>query len=53
MNGSIGILNVNNRMRILFGNEFGLNIYSKRGKGTLVKMKLPIQSKDNISNSKS
>jgi two-component system sensor histidine kinase YesM len=39
---SIGLSNVNSRIKLLFGNEFGLVIYSSEGYGTTVQMNLPV-----------
>lgn len=40
--GSIAIENVNNRIKILFGEEYGIYIYSKLNVGTDVEITLPI-----------
>lgn len=40
--GSIAIENVNNRIKILFGEEYGIYIYSKQNVGTDVEITLPI-----------
>ncbi|MGG1516076.1 sensor histidine kinase [Paenibacillus oryzisoli] len=39
---SIGLLNVHNRIRIHCGNEYGLRIVSKPGRGTIVRISMPI-----------
>ncbi|MGL4912493.1 MAG: sensor histidine kinase, partial [Romboutsia sp.] len=39
---SIGLMNINNRLKLKFGQEYGIKIKSKEGKGTTVKIKLPI-----------
>lgn len=39
---SIGILNVNARLKKLFGEEYGLRIESQKGEGTVVKLTVPI-----------
>lgn len=41
----IGILNVNKRIQLLFGSDYGLYFYSKKGGGTDVEMTLPIKMK--------
>jgi len=41
----IGILNVNKRIQLLFGSDYGLYFYSKKGSGTDVEMTLPIKMK--------
>lgn len=39
--GGIAIINVNNRIKLLFGEEYGIYIYSKQGVGTDVEITLP------------
>ncbi|MGI6008348.1 MAG: sensor histidine kinase [Ruminococcus sp.] len=38
----IALVNVNSRIKLLFGHEFGLYVYSTEGVGTDVKMTLPV-----------
>lgn len=38
---SYGVRNVQQRIRIFFGNEYGLTYYSKYGEGTTVHVKIP------------
>ncbi|MCM3718084.1 cache domain-containing sensor histidine kinase [Fictibacillus phosphorivorans] len=38
----IGIYNVNRRIRLLYGKRYGLRIFSEKGVGTLVVVRLPI-----------
>jgi len=38
-----GIYNVNKRVKLLYGETFGLKIYSKKGKGTKVTLLIPIK----------
>lgn len=38
----IGIANVHNRIRLLYGEEFGISIKSKAGEGTIVTVTLPL-----------
>ena len=40
--GGIAIINVNNRIKLLFGEEYGIYIYSTKGVGTDVEITLPI-----------
>lgn len=40
--GGIAIMNVNNRIKLLFGEEYGLTFYSKEGVGTDVVVALPL-----------
>ena len=40
--GGIALVNVNNRIHLLFGEEYGMHIYSIKGKGTDVEVTLPI-----------
>jgi two-component system, sensor histidine kinase YesM len=39
---NIGIINVHQRIRYLFGDDFGISIHSSEGAGTRVEMRLPI-----------
>jgi len=43
---SIGLKNVDSRMKLHYGERSGLRIYSKQGKGTLVLIVLPILEKE-------
>lgn len=43
--GGIAVVNVNNRLRLLFGEEYGIQIYSTQGLGTDVEITLPHISK--------
>jgi len=43
--GGIAIQNVNNRIKLLFGEEYGIHVYSQAGAGTDVEISLP-QVKD-------
>jgi Putative regulator of cell autolysis len=38
----IGLLNVNQRLKLLFGEEYGLSIFSTKGLGTEVEISLPV-----------
>ncbi|QNK58434.1 sensor histidine kinase [Paenibacillus sp. PAMC21692] len=40
-NESIGLRNVNQRIKLMFGSEYGLRLVSKAGKGTIVELRLP------------
>lgn len=40
--GGIAIVNVNNRIKLLFGEEYGIDVYSKEQVGTDVEITLPI-----------
>lgn len=46
--GSIGILNVLNRIRINFGDSYGLLIESETGIGTTVTLKLPVIKEEDL-----
>lgn len=47
INGSYGVRNVNERIQLKFGNEYGLNYKSILGKGTIVRVSFPaIESQD-------
>lgn len=41
--GSIGIYNVNNRIKLTYGADYGLNIESEKDKGTEVRITIPLQ----------
>lgn len=40
--GGIAIVNVNNRIKLLFGEEYGICVYSQEGSGTDVEITLPL-----------
>ena len=40
--GGIALLNVNNRIKLLFGDEYGIYLYSRVGAGTDVDITLPL-----------
>ena len=42
--GGIALVNVNNRIHLLFGEEYGMHVYSVSGKGTDVEIILPVKS---------
>lgn len=44
----IGIKNVHDRIRLIFGIDFGLNISSRIGEGTTVKMRIPALLKEDM-----
>lgn len=39
---SIGLSNINKRIKLQFGNEYGLHIESEEGRGTRITLKLPV-----------
>lgn len=41
--GGIAIVNVNNRIKLLFGEEYGISVYSHEGSGTDVLITLPLK----------
>lgn len=43
--GSIGIANMRQRIRLLFGEDYGIQIQSQEGKGTCIRIVLPFDSK--------
>lgn len=45
-NGGLALVNVDNRIRLLFGDEYGLHIFSIPGAGTDVEISLPAISSD-------
>lgn len=44
--GGIAMKNVNSRVRLLFGEQYGLHIFSEKGLGTDIRISLPIIEKD-------
>ena len=44
--GGLALANVNNRIHLLFGEEYGLRVYSMPGAGTDVQIALPIVTSD-------
>ena len=44
--GSVALTNVNNRIRLIFGEEYGLHIYSMPGIGTDTHISLPLITSD-------
>lgn len=45
---NIGLANVNERIKLLFGHEYGLEIQSREGGGTRVAMKIPAMPKEDM-----
>ena len=46
LKGGIGIKNVDERIKIIYGEEFGVKIVSEKGYGTIVSIKIPIKNED-------
>ncbi|WP_195336160.1 sensor histidine kinase [Paraclostridium bifermentans] len=46
---SIGLMNINSRLKIRFGDKYGIHINSEENRGTIVKLKIPIL-KDGVKN---
>lgn len=44
--GGIALENVNNRIHLIFGDEYGMHVYSVPGSGTDVEITIPITSND-------
>ena len=44
--GGIALINVNNRIRLLFGEQYGLHVYSIKGTGTDVEISIPAVTSD-------
>ncbi|MEF2966248.1 sensor histidine kinase [Paenibacillus sp. M1] len=42
---SIGMINVHTRIRLICGEPYGLNVYSKNGKGTCIRFVLPMKNR--------
>ena len=47
--GTIGLPNVNERLRIIYGEGYGLNISSEENVGTTVEIKIPAKRKEELS----
>ncbi|RCX17841.1 two-component system sensor histidine kinase YesM [Anaerobacterium chartisolvens] len=45
---SIGLSNVHERLRIIFGEPYGLNIYSEVQKGTTVEIRIPAKKREDM-----
>ena len=45
---SIGLFNINQRMKLTYGNAYGLRIYSHEGEGTLIRLRIPLTSNTSI-----
>ena len=48
--GGIALVNVNNRIHLIFGEEYGMHIYSIEKQGTDVEITIPITAGDGIIN---
>ncbi len=48
ISSSIGIFNVNNRIKLMFGNEYGISINSEQGKGTEVILRIPVRRDSHV-----
>ena len=46
--GGIALNNVNVRMKLLFGDEYGLTIFAQQGIGCTVQVKCPVLERDEI-----
>ena len=46
LKGGIGIKNVDERIKLIYGEEFGVKIVSEKGYGTIVSIKIPIKNED-------
>lgn len=44
--GGIALANVNNRIHLIFGEEYGMHVYSVQGKGTDVEISIPAITSD-------
>ncbi len=42
--GSIGLVNVNQRIRLFYGEEYGIRIFSEPGRGTRLEILLPLRT---------
>ena len=46
--GGIALANVNSRIHLIFGEEYGLHVYSVPQKGTDVEITIPFQRDENV-----
>ena len=44
--GGIALVNVNNRIHLIFGDEYGMHVYSVQQRGTDVEITIPITAND-------
>ena len=44
--GGIALVNVNNRIHLIFGDEYGIHVYSLQGEGTDVEISIPLLMDD-------
>ncbi|WP_026073936.1 sensor histidine kinase [Acetivibrio cellulolyticus] len=44
----LGLTNVNERIMLLFGSSYGMDIYSEYEKGTVVMLKLPAKTREEL-----
>lgn len=40
---NIGLKNISDRVKLYFGEEYGVKVYSRKNKGTIVKIELPVK----------
>ncbi|MCI7092411.1 MAG: histidine kinase [Lachnospiraceae bacterium] len=45
-NGHIGLTNVNSIIKLQYGNEYGIHIDSREGKGTIVRIEIPTEARE-------
>lgn len=45
--GGVALVNVNNRIHLLFGEEYGMHVYSLENMGTSVELSIPVISNEN------
>lgn len=46
--GGIALANVNNRIRLIFGEEYGMHVFSMENVGTEVEITIPLVTNDNV-----
>lgn len=51
-NNHIGLNNINNRIKLFYGEEYGITLKSKKNIGTVVEIILPYQTGEDIKNAK-
>jgi len=46
--GGIAVVNINNRIKLIYGQDYGLHFYSKVGMGTDVEISLPLETREEL-----
>ncbi len=46
----LGLSNVNERIMLLFGNKYGIDVFSEYGNGTVISLKIPAKTREELEN---